>query len=267
MARSSGSRAGFTLTQYMGRSIVRAAMKHRIAVFGLVLLAIGAALLFGRQWSSSTESTLIEVEPVTRQAVEPTVERAEPPPVAEAATANATPTATAAAPGGTFRGRAIDAVTRQPVEKFEITLVGVPEGHIVGDEPRVAKTFKSATAASRGDKRPWVTGTSRSPHLAISISISTNSASPRARRRAKSSCRCSVGIPSKVVCSTRSLAQASPRRHVGFRDPGTVASQSESAGRALREDQERRHVRTRRRSERRHDRNGHGEQPCSREIA
>jgi hypothetical protein len=118
-------------------------MKHRIAVFGLVLLAIGAALLFGRQWSSSTESALIEVEPVTRQPVEPTVEWAEPPPVAEA-TVNATPNATAATPGGTFRGRAIDAVTRQPVKKFEITLVGVPEGHIVGDEPRVAKTFESA---------------------------------------------------------------------------------------------------------------------------
>ncbi len=117
-------------------------MKHRIAVFGLVLLAIGAALLFGRQWSSSTESTLIEVEPVTRQPVEPTVERAEPPPVAEA-TANTTPNTTAAAPGGTFRGRAIDAATRHPVEKFEITLVGVPEGHIVGDEPRAEKTFKS----------------------------------------------------------------------------------------------------------------------------
>ncbi len=117
-------------------------MKRRIAIFGLVLLAIGAALLFGRQWSSSTESTLIEAEPVTKQPVEPTVERAEPPPVAEA-TAITALNATAATPGGTFRGRAIDAVTRQPVEKFEITLVGVPEGDIVGDEPRVAKTFKS----------------------------------------------------------------------------------------------------------------------------
>ena len=117
-------------------------MKHPIAVFGLVLLAIGAALLFGRQWSSSTESTLSKAEPVTQQPVEPTVDRAEPPPVA-AATATAAPNAPAAAPGGTFRGRAIDAVTRQPVEKFEITLEGVPEGNIVGDEPRVAKTFKS----------------------------------------------------------------------------------------------------------------------------
>jgi hypothetical protein len=117
-------------------------MKHRIAVFGLALLAIVAALLSGRQWSSSTESTLIEVEPVAKQPVEPTVDSAEPPPVAEA-TATTAPTATAAAPGGTFRGRAIDAVTRQPVQKFEITLVGVPQGDIVGDEPRVAKTFKS----------------------------------------------------------------------------------------------------------------------------
>jgi hypothetical protein len=128
-------------------------MKHRIAVFGLVLLAIGAALLFGRQWSSSPESTLIEVEPVTRQPVEPTVERAEPPPVAEA-TAITAPNATAAAPGGTFRGRAIDAVTRQPVDKFEITLVGVPEGHIVGDEPRAAKTFKSTDGRFAWQRAP-----------------------------------------------------------------------------------------------------------------
>src|SRR5688572_27531991 len=127
----------------MGRSIVRAAMKHRIAIFGLVLLAIGAALWFGRQWSSSTESTLIEVEPVTKQPVAPTVDSAEPPPVAEA-TATTAPNATAATPGGTFRGRVIDAVTRHPVEKFEITLAGVPQGHIVGDEPRVAKTFESS---------------------------------------------------------------------------------------------------------------------------
>jgi hypothetical protein len=117
-------------------------MKHRIAIFGLVLLAIGAALLFGRQWSSSTESTLIEVEPVTKQPVAPTVDSAEPPPVAEA-TATTAPNATAATPGGTFRGRVIDAVTRRPVEKFEITLAGVPQGDIVGDEPRIAKTFRS----------------------------------------------------------------------------------------------------------------------------
>jgi hypothetical protein len=108
----------------------------------LLLVAIGAALMFGQQWSSSTGSTLIKLEPVTKQPVEPRGDRAEPPPVAEA-TADTAPNATAAAPGGTFRGRVIDAVTRHPVEKFEITLAGVSEGHIVGDEPRVAKTFES----------------------------------------------------------------------------------------------------------------------------
>jgi hypothetical protein len=117
-------------------------MKHRIAIFGWVLLAIGALLLFGRQWSSTSEATLIKAEPVTKQPVEPAVDRAEPPPVA-AGTATTAPNDTAAAPGGIFRGRAIDAVTRHPVEEFEITLAGVPEGHIVGDEPRVEKTFKS----------------------------------------------------------------------------------------------------------------------------
>ena len=32
-------------------------MKHRIAIFGLVLLVVGAALLFGRQWTSTSEPT------------------------------------------------------------------------------------------------------------------------------------------------------------------------------------------------------------------
>jgi hypothetical protein len=117
-------------------------MKHRIAIFGLVLLAVGALLLFARQWTSTTETTLIEKESVAKQSVEPTIDRAEPPPVAEAPATTA-PKLTAAAPGGTFRGRVIDAVTRHPVEKFEITLAGVPQGHPIGDEPRVAKTFKS----------------------------------------------------------------------------------------------------------------------------
>src|SRR5688572_18391155 len=117
--------------------------KHRRFFFLVIaLLAGGALLLLGRQWSSSTESTLIKVDQVTKQSVERIVDPGEPPPVAEA-TATTAPNATAAAPGGTFRGRAIDAVTRRHVQKFEITLAGVPEGHIVGDEPRVAKTFKS----------------------------------------------------------------------------------------------------------------------------
>ena len=86
-------------------------MKHRIAIFGLMLVAVGAVLLFGRQWVATSESTLIRVEHVTKPLAAAPAERAEPPPIVEAATPGATPTATPAAPGGTFRGRVIDAVT------------------------------------------------------------------------------------------------------------------------------------------------------------
>lgn len=109
-------------------------MKHRIAISGLVLLAIGAVLWFGRQWSSTSETTLIKVEPVTKRPVELPADRAEPPPAAEAATPDTAPTTTAAAPSGTFRGRVIDAVTRHPVQGFEVRLAEVFRDGILGEQ-------------------------------------------------------------------------------------------------------------------------------------
>ncbi len=94
-------------------------MKHRIAIFGLVLLAIGAVLSFGRQWTSTSEATLIKMEPAAQPAVAPTADRADPPSIAGSATPGPTASTTAAAPSG-FRGRVVDAVTRQPVKEFEI---------------------------------------------------------------------------------------------------------------------------------------------------
>src|SRR5688572_1065786 len=108
--------------------------KHRrFTLLGIALLLGGALRLLGRNWTSAPEtpSRGSEVEPVTKRLAEPTLDRAEPPPVAEA-TANAAPSPSAAAPSGTFRGRAIDAVTRHPVQEFEITLAGVQQGQIVG---------------------------------------------------------------------------------------------------------------------------------------
>jgi hypothetical protein len=204
-------------------------MKHRIAIFGLVLLAIGAALLFGRQWSSSTESTLIEMKPVAQQPVEPTVDRVEPPPVAEA-TANTAPNATAAAPGGTFRGRAIDAVTRQPVEKFEITLVGVPEGHIVGDEPRVAKTFKSTDGRFAWRQAPvgnWnvTIAAPRYQHFHFdNLSIAPG----KTTREVVMPLQRGHTLEGRVFdqVSGAGIAEA----YVGFRDPGTVRASPNPLG-------------------------------------
>jgi hypothetical protein len=129
-------------------------MKHRIAVFGLILVAIGAVLLLGRHLLTTSESTLIKVEHVAKPVAAAPAERAEPTPVVEATTPSTTPNATAGAPGGTFRGRVIDAATRQPLVKFEVTLVGVPKGHVIGNEPRVAKTFESANGRFAWEQAP-----------------------------------------------------------------------------------------------------------------
>jgi hypothetical protein len=196
-------------------------MKHRIALFGLILLAIGALLLFGQRWSSSIESTLNKAEPVTQQSVEPTVDRVEPPPVAEA-TANTAPNATAAAPGGTFRGRVVDAVTRHAVEKFEITLAGVAEGHIVGDEPRVAKTFTTTDGRFAWRQAPagnWnvTIAAPRYQHFHLdNLSIAPG----KTTREAVMPLQRGHTLEGRVFdqISGAGIAEA----YVGFRDPATV---------------------------------------------
>lgn len=117
---------------------------RRLILIGLVLVAAGALLLFGRQWMSMTEPTSIKAESPTRQLIEPTVDRAEPPPVAAAATPDNAPTTTAAGPNGTFRGRVVDAVTRQPVQEFEVRLIDArrPEARFVR-QPHATQTFRT----------------------------------------------------------------------------------------------------------------------------
>ncbi|MGH8241694.1 MAG: carboxypeptidase-like regulatory domain-containing protein, partial [Steroidobacteraceae bacterium] len=113
-------------------------------IFGLVLLLVGGGvlLLFGRQWTSTTTaSTPVSEKPATPQLVAPPAARIEPPPV-EATTPTTTAT-TVSAQTGTFRGRVIDATTRQPVPEFEVQLIGVPRGHIIGNEPQVTQSFQS----------------------------------------------------------------------------------------------------------------------------
>ena len=117
-------------------------MKHRIAIFGLVLLAIGAVLLFGRQWTSTSEATLIKMEPAAQPAVAPTADRADPPSIAGSATPGPTASTTAAAPSG-FRGRVVDAVTRQPVKEFEIELLEMQRPDMPG-KSQAKQTFRSA---------------------------------------------------------------------------------------------------------------------------
>ena len=69
----------------------------------------------------------MKVEPATKQPVEPQPIEPNLRPSREAATTNTTPTTTASAQTGTFRGRVIDATTRQPVPEFEVGRAGVIE--------------------------------------------------------------------------------------------------------------------------------------------
>jgi hypothetical protein len=123
---------------------------RRLIVFGLVLLVGGVALLLGRPWSSTTAPTPIEEKAVARQVIEPP--HAEPSHAAAPA-----PTATTATPSiesGTFRGRVFDAVTRRPVQEFEVRLVGMPHGQIRGNEPHVEQTFQATDGRFAWQRAP-----------------------------------------------------------------------------------------------------------------
>jgi hypothetical protein len=125
--------------------------KHRrLILLGVVLVAVGFVLLVWRPWISTTVPTPVVEKTEKPPLAEPIANHAEPPRV-EAAAPASTP---ASAEGGTFRGRVLDAATRQPVPEFEVQLVGVPRGHIRGNEPRVAQTFESADGRFAWQRAP-----------------------------------------------------------------------------------------------------------------
>ena len=102
--------------------------KHRrIFLATLVLLAGGALLLLGRQWTSEPEQIVVQAKSPAKQPAELQPEQTEP--AAVEATEPSAPPPPAAAPSSTpatgFRGRVIDAVTRQPLPEFEVQLTPV----------------------------------------------------------------------------------------------------------------------------------------------
>jgi Carboxypeptidase regulatory-like domain len=114
--------------------------KHRrFILLGIALVAGTGLLLLGRQWISTTESTPVPPQATAQQVVAPT---ADPPPIAEASTPEPVADATAAAPSG-FRGRVVDAVTRQPVKEFEIELLEMQRPDMPG-KSQAKQTFRSA---------------------------------------------------------------------------------------------------------------------------
>jgi len=115
---------------------------RRFVNVGLVLLVGAVALLLVHQWNSKNAPTPLPEKMATLPVVvEPAPDRGEPPHVD--APPPATTPASPATQSGTFRGRVLDATTRQPVQEFEVRLVGAARGQIGGNEPQAAQTFQS----------------------------------------------------------------------------------------------------------------------------
>ena len=99
--------------------------QHR-RIFLLVALALlvgGALLLLEPQWTSEPQRTLVEAESQRRPSVEQQPDEVEPAAIeATAPSAPSTPLAARSEPAVGFRGRVIDAVTRQPLREFEVQL-------------------------------------------------------------------------------------------------------------------------------------------------
>lgn len=114
--------------------------KHRWFTILGALLACGVLLLLGRQWVSTSSQQVPAAASVTAsQVTEPKPETPASTSVEIAPTAAAPP----AAAGGTFRGRVIDAVTRQPVREFEVRLSRVPA--LDETETPLTRTFRSSS--------------------------------------------------------------------------------------------------------------------------
>ena len=117
--------------------------KHRrLILLGLVLLACGALLLLGRQWTSVPAPVPVGDTISTTHLVAPQPDKVEPPTVEAAAPSVAAPPPSSSSPTPAgFRGRIVDAVTRQPVKEFEVQLIRIRQGD--EDQP-ITRSFKSA---------------------------------------------------------------------------------------------------------------------------
>jgi hypothetical protein len=103
-------------------------------------------VLLGWQWMSQPDRIVVQAELTPKQVVAPAPARAEPATVQTAAlSAPSTPSPAPSAESTTgFRGRVIDAVTRQPVQEFEVQLVPVQHvGSGTNHGEPISRTFKS----------------------------------------------------------------------------------------------------------------------------
>lgn len=120
--------------------------KHRrLILLGFTLLAGAVVLLLGRQWTSAPDQLPGSADSPARQLLQPQHENVESASVAAAAPSAAAPSS--APPSATatgFRGRIIDAVTREPVKEFAVELARFQRQVYTEDAP-IVRNFKSAT--------------------------------------------------------------------------------------------------------------------------
>lgn len=140
--------------------------KHRrLLLLVCVLLAGGVAFALGRQWTSTPDPVPGSAQLSTRSPVERPSGNL-PSTTVEAISANtsAPPSTSPADPSAaTFRGMVIDAVTRQPVDEFEVHLNWVQQDTDTKYVPEISKSFRSAsgrfswTGLKTGTWRPAIT--------------------------------------------------------------------------------------------------------------
>lgn len=119
--------------------------QHRRFLLAGFVLAGAALLLLGRQWTSEPEPIPEAANAPGRSVVQPQAEKAAPTSAASVAQETAeesSPPTSATATG--FRGRIIDAVTRQPVPEFKVQLIRV-EREAYAEDPPLTRAFRSAT--------------------------------------------------------------------------------------------------------------------------
>jgi hypothetical protein len=117
---------------------------RRLILLGLALLAGGALLLLARPWTSAPDPVPVTAITPTKQLVAPQPVKVEPPTIEAVAPSVAAPPRPSEPIVTGLRGRAIDAVTRQPVKEFEVRLIRVRSDGYTQDEP-ITRNFKSAS--------------------------------------------------------------------------------------------------------------------------
>jgi hypothetical protein len=119
-------------------------VKRRFVTLGIVLACGGAILMSGRNWQTTPEQAAHSGDATETQRVAGESDEAQ-----SAGADHISPTIAAsgsspAATTGIFRGRIIDAVTRQPIsQEVEVRLLRIQEGPEYREEPPITRTFQA----------------------------------------------------------------------------------------------------------------------------